>query len=225
MVGGYAALITANDGEQGLVDNSSFPAATSGDVLSQFQDPVDRATIANSDVAVVMVGADDFWDATQHVLHGRDPVAEFTPVAQQLTVNLRRIVAEVREVHHGERVPVILCDYWNIYKDGTVAQHTYTQSKREVSTVATQYANAAIRRAAQLAGVDFVSTWALFHDGHDIDTYLGPDGNHPNAQGYAMIAEALYRTQPRPPADRLPGDGPPVENATTQPAADRQPLG
>jgi lysophospholipase L1-like esterase len=198
MLDGYGRLVSNATEEDTIVDNYGLPNATSAVVLDQLGAPAIEATIRGSDVVVIMVGADDFDGAFKKVAAGAPAKDQYTPVAGRLEANLTHIIGEVRQLHGGQRVPVIVCDYWNVYKDGLVAQREYPAAKRAAAAAATKYANGAIERAASKTGATLLSTYKLFRDGGKLDPLLGPDGNHPSAVGYQRIAQALYWSLPRP---------------------------
>jgi len=84
-------------------------------------------------------------------------------------------------------------------KDGKVARAAYGPAGVKAANEATAYADNAILRAARAQGATYVSTYGVFKgaDGRtDPTPLLAADGDHPNARGHQVIAQALARALP-----------------------------
>jgi acyl-CoA thioesterase-1 len=70
----------------------------------------------------------------------------------------------------------------------------------KASDEATTYANNAILGAARATGATYVPTYPVFKGANgrtDPTSLLAPDGDHPNALGHRLIAQALLGALPR----------------------------
>ena len=89
---------------------------------------------------------------------------------------------------------MLVTGYWNVFEDGSVARRSFPRLGVEAAQRLTAVANAAIRSAARRAGTTYVDLYAPFNgpESHgDTTVLLGPDGDHPNAAGQALIARRL----------------------------------
>lgn len=194
----YSASVTAtNDGVNGQ---------TSGQLLADLQDSTSDTAraVAGADVVVVTIGANDFAD--QH-----DPITastcgtqdELACVRDELTTlsdNLSRLVARVRTLRHGARTALLLTGYWNVFEDGVVASVHPTLGRASTDALTTSV-NDAIEDAAIASGATYVDLFRSFRgaDGSDDPTsLLADDGDHPNAAGHEVIAEALLAAGLKP---------------------------
>jgi lysophospholipase L1-like esterase len=107
-------------------------------------------------------------------------------------------VERIRKIG-GDRVSVIVFGYWNVMEDGARGRADYGDNGLALAVTATQYANQALREAAAAAAAAFVPTDVTFKgaDGdRDPTDLLAEDGDHPNARGHQLIAEAAYEALP-----------------------------
>ncbi len=190
-----AEQIAATQQRQAVVHNEAFAGATSGDVLDQLADEGVQADIKASDLVIINIGANDFDESLAY-----DPSC--TPAATSdcfaderasMTANLTRIVTEVKALQTGPGAQVIVLGYWNVFRDGDVGRAqgpTYVK----VSAELTQWLNAATQEIAAQNDIWYAdaATPFLGSDGsRDATPDLVSDGDHPNAAGHALLAQAV----------------------------------
>jgi lysophospholipase L1-like esterase len=168
-------------------ENLAVPGYTSADVLAQI--PGIRGSLADADEVVMMIGAND-------VAAAFDNGTSYSAAADTMQQN---VMASIQEIDAIRRTTVLVLGYWNVVRDGSVAQASYGATGVKDSIIATDDANNALRTAADQTDAEYISTDVAFHgtDGtQDPTGLLAPDGDHPNAAGHAAIAALL----PPPPA-------------------------
>jgi len=82
--------------------------------------------------------------------------------------------------------------YWNVFLDGAVGRArgaAYVTG----SDALTRAVNAGIAAAAERTGATYVDVYRPFKGDGDVDCtpLLAADGDHPDARGHRVIAEAL----------------------------------
>jgi lysophospholipase L1-like esterase len=195
----HAGLAARRTGDVVLADNLARSGYTSSDVRRQVESASSVADIRRADAVVIMIGANDFGTSFGQVWHGADPARTYAPVAARVKANLASTIARVRALHHTP-VRVVALGYWNVMKDGKVARTAYGPAGVKASDEATTYANNAILGAARATGATYVPTYPVFKGANgrtDPTSLLAPDGDHPNARGHRLIAQALLGALPR----------------------------
>ena len=191
----YAAQVARGTGRAVRMTNLAFPGATSVDVLAQVARSSVQSTVRSSGTALVMIGANDFAYAFQGVLaHQRRAYVAFPRVAARVQANVTQVVRTLQRLHPGIRV--VVADYWNVMRDGTVGLRSYGAWGESKAVQATTYADQALARAASATGATLVSTYTAFKGSRgtaDPTALLAADGDHPNARGHAVIAAAFLR--------------------------------
>ena len=185
-------------------DNLAVPGYTSSDVLAQI--PGVRSRLAKADEVVLMIGANDLAAAF-------DNGTSYSDAAGEMQQN---VITSIKEIDTIRRTTVLVLGYWNVVEDGKVAADAYGPDGVQKSVSATDYANDALRAAAQQTDAEYISTDAAFHgaDGTEDPTgLLASDGDHPDAAGHAAIAALL------PPLSdpRAPSAGPPADPTRSGP--------
>lgn len=181
----YAALLTP-PGESVDLARSGYTAV---DVRRQVDETATRATVRRATTVLIMAGANDI-SAVFDADGGDDSYAR---AAESVRDSVSGTVEQIRRLD-GPRVPVVVLGYWNVVEDGDVARADYGPAGVAEAATATRYANDALRAAAGRSGARYVSTTTVF-EGADGDTdptaLLTADGDHPNARGHELIAEAV----------------------------------
>jgi lysophospholipase L1-like esterase len=88
---------------------------------------------------------------------------------------------------------VLVTGYWNVFLDGAVAR-TRGEKYLRLTDAATRAVNALIASEAKAHGATFVDLFTPFRgsDGsRDCTALLAADGDHPDAEGHALIARTL----------------------------------
>jgi len=115
---------------------------------------------------------------------------------QQLTdlqEDLGRLLAEVRSLSAAPGGRILVTGYWNVFLDGAAAR-AKGPAYVGLADAATRAVDDRIAAAAAGQGATYVDLVTPFHgaDGTaDATALLAPDGDHPDAQGHAVIAQAL----------------------------------
>lgn len=194
----YANAVGAHIGRTVDMSNEAFGGATTYDVLRQLDNATVRAVVRRSRTALVMIGANDFGPAFQRVLaHKALGRKAFPPVAARVQRNVVTIIRRLRAIRPGIRI--VVADYWNVMKDGKVGLRDYGAWGESKADQATDYANAALRRAVATTRAIYVSTYTAFKGQRgnvDPTPLLAPDGDHPDSRGHEVIARVFYRAAP-----------------------------
>lgn len=194
----YGRLLARSSGVPVHVDNLGVGGLGSAGLLNSLDDarsPEARA-VADADVALVTIGANDFGDHHAEITSGR---CAGTPgddcVADEMAAmrsHVRDILDRARALRHGQPTTVLVTGYWNVFEDGDVARTSFPASGRAATIQLTLRANAAIRSAAHEAGATYVDLYRPFQDRRGGPTgLLADDGDHPSARGHALTAQVL----------------------------------
>ncbi len=185
-----AALLAApGSGEVPTVDDA-VNGATSTDVLAALNNDTEvQADVAAADIVEIEIGANDvaYTDACGTTADCYQPTV---PVVEQ---NVRDIVAQVHALTPDHPVLVVLLDYWSVWLGGTYAT-AQGQPYVDAAAAVTAQVNTAIRQVAADTASTYVDVRAAFKGpdyANDETRYLAPDGDHPNARGHAVIAQAV----------------------------------
>jgi lysophospholipase L1-like esterase len=200
----YVTLVTralaARYGHVAVVHNHARGGQTTAGVLAQLKDPVVRTEVADSDLVVITVGANDF-DAsiltTPTCLPSPAASCYASTIAAQRT-RLASVLAQVRALQAVHGGSTVVTGYWNLFLDGAVARRRGSTYVR-VATSTTLADDRMIADQAVDRGARYVSLYRPFTaDGTRDDTrLLAPDGDHPNATGHQVIAAAVLAALPR----------------------------
>ncbi|WP_285683349.1 SGNH/GDSL hydrolase family protein [Actinoplanes sp. NBRC 103695] len=165
------------------------PGVTSAMVLAGLRDGPDEPPARRATVVLIMVGANDMADAFGD--------GSSAGPADKVRENVAAIVRTVRALHPA--ASVLVFGYWNVVRDGAAAQGAYTADQVARAAALTDACNEALRQAAADTGAVFVDTRRLFKgaDGSgDPTALLAADGDHPNAAGHELIAQAAFAVRP-----------------------------
>lgn len=196
----YGRQLAQVRGMSTRVRNLGVNGEDSGGLLVRLEDAGSRehAAARAADIDLITIGANDFGDQHDNVTAGRcsDAVAGDCVQDDLATMrdNLARIIAAVHRLRRGQPTAVLVTGYWNVFEDGSVARRSFPALGIRATQRVTAAANAVIRSTAQRAGTTYVDLYAPFNgpESHgDTTVLLGPDGDHPNAAGQALIARRL----------------------------------
>ncbi len=191
----YADRVGVATGTRPVVDNLAVDGSTSADLVELTGTDRVRKAVAQATVVVIMAGANDYEEAFQAVGAGAAS-SRYEPVAAAVRENVSAAIESIRSVNPA--AAVVVADYWAAMEDGAVAQRDYTRTQLSAARQATQSLNDALWSVKSAAGVAWVSTRQAFRDqGEDDTDLLLPDGDHPNAAGTTVIADALAAVLPR----------------------------
>ncbi|GAA3347360.1 hypothetical protein GCM10020358_61860 [Amorphoplanes nipponensis] len=172
-------------------DDLAEAGATSLGVRRQLATGRARAEVRRANVVLIMAGAND-------VAADLDD-GSYTEAVAAVRANVTAAVSSVRQLRPG--VAVLVFGYWNVVEDGEVGARKYDDDRRSTAGAATLACNAALLAAAADAGATYVDTLAPFKGSAgtgDPTPVLAADGDHPNAAGHALLAQAAYRARATP---------------------------
>ncbi|MGN6129965.1 MAG: SGNH/GDSL hydrolase family protein, partial [Nocardioidaceae bacterium] len=196
----YGNDLAAVRGEHTHTANLGVGGQTSGGVLAALREassPTARA-VAAADIVLVTIGANDFADRHDDVTSGQclgSPSGSC--VADDLhgmERNVEAVVARVHALRVGRATAVLVTGYWNVFEDGAVARRAFPRIGVRATQRLTRLVDVGIRQAAGSAGATYVDLYAPFNgpaSRGDTTRLLGPDGDHPNQAGQALIARRL----------------------------------
>lgn len=156
------SLVMVNAGCAGELAAGDSPCSSQG-TFARFSA---IASTRQYDAVLIMEGTNDIFGGT-----GGNPLGIPPAIA-----NLRRMIGEARS--RGMRIFL-----------ATVPPANPAGPRGLERYQAIPPLNAEIRQLAVAEGVPLVDVFNAF--GNNL-SYLGPDGTHPNAEGYALIANAFY---------------------------------
>lgn len=194
----YVALVGAelvrDRADDVVVRNDSIAGYTTWDLLDDLADPDVRAELARADLVIVTIGANDLSaDLTGDPACIADDERGCAPDA------LDEVAGRLTQVIHGVRAlqpagsALVVTGYWNVLLDGEVGRELGPDYVAASDTL-TRAFNARAELVATGAGATYLDVYAMFKgaDGEvDPTRWLASDGDHPNAEGHALIASAL----------------------------------
>lgn len=195
----FAREIASRDRSDIEVTNLGVSGWTSGDLLDALApDGDDAATVRDSDMLTITIGANDFAPQLEEYVGGTcggdDQLSCFEPDMTDLETNLRQVLARVADLRNGRTSGVFVTGYWDVFPDGEVAEQMFGRQFLSDSAALTQRANAVIATVASDAHETYVDLFSPFKGvaGTDDPTeLLADDGDHPNQAGHQKISDAL----------------------------------
>ena len=193
----YAAMLHQRSGRSAAASNLGQPGLTSTGLSAQLVDPKVRAQLSKATLVVLTIGANDLepligqWQAAGCDSTCIEPATQ--AMGTNLAVALRQVRAEV-----SPKTRVLVTNYWNVFEDGDVGEQDYGKAFHAWSDSVTRSANDHICAAAAAAGDTCVDLYEPFEGAGDRNptALLAGDGDHPNAEGHQVIAEALIEAEP-----------------------------
>jgi lysophospholipase L1-like esterase len=186
-----AAGLARSQGADVSATNLASAGETSDGLLEQLDDAATRQAIQNADVVLVNVGANDFDSGTVTDAACADPTAAtcYGDDLGSLSQTMGEVLDRVAALTHGR---VVVTGYWNVFLDGAVGRGQGDAYVRN-SDALTRAVNSGLASAAAGHGATYVDVYRPFKgDGDRDDTgLLAPDGDHPNAQGHAVLAATI----------------------------------
>lgn len=186
--------MASSSGKVASVDNEAVAGATTSDVLAQLADASIRARIADADLVIITIGANDL--DTSQIDGDCYPLSATGCYRDDLVGISSRLTAIVNRVQGLMSRPggtIVLTGYWNVIEDGEVGAEngsTYVTASDEL----TRMFNADVSAVATATSTTYVDVYTPFKgaSGTTDDTrLLASDGDHPNAAGHAVLARAI----------------------------------
>jgi lysophospholipase L1-like esterase len=188
--------------------NLGTAGLTSAGLLAQLQrDPAVRSQVAPATVVLVTIGANDLvpalraWDDGSGQDEATCGGACDNENLQRVAAHVREALRDVRQLQGGRRTLMLVTTYWNVFEDGDVGDKDYGKAFHPWSDAVTKSANAQICAAAEVAADTCVDIYTPFEGAGERNPtdLLAGDGDHPNAAGHELIAEALLQAEPLDP--------------------------
>jgi lysophospholipase L1-like esterase len=183
-------------GETAAVENLAQSGMTTAGLAAQLRQPAVAAQIADADLIIVTIGANDFDQSllTAPACQPATTLACYQTALMTQRSLLSAILEQIANLHTQNPDRVLVTGYWNVFLDGQVAQSrgtTYTQASNALSLAE----NALIASASAGHADTYVDIYTPFKgNGTKDDTaLLAADGDHPNAAGHALIAQTLMQ--------------------------------
>jgi lysophospholipase L1-like esterase len=189
----YAKLTERATGVRVTTRNLGAPGQTAAELVASLASDADVASaVASSDIVLVTTGANDLAGDLDKWTAGDCPISCFQQQMPDLQADVAAIVARIQALRAGRPTEILVTNYWNVFRDGDVAAGLGADYG-VISQDATQLANTAICAGARSAGATCVDLYKPFKgDGStDPTPLLADDGDHPDAAGHQVIAEAL----------------------------------
>lgn len=196
IVAEYATALQKREGRPVVGDNLGVPGDTTSDLLDHLRtDGAFRAAVAQADVVLVTIGANDLGPQWQQWQSSSCDDECYEPAVAQMRGRLDAILALVTSLRVGPPATVLVTNYWNVFTDGDVARASGGQEQIDWSTDVTRAVNDAICWSAAVHHARCVDLYTPLQQG-DPTGVLAPDGDHPNAAGVAVIVRALLGSTP-----------------------------
>jgi lysophospholipase L1-like esterase len=189
----YATLTEKATGVQVSAHNLGLPGETAAELVAGLAaDASVATTVAGSDIVLVTIGANDLTDDLDQWTDGNCDLSCFQSSMPEIRADLAAIVDRIHALRAGRPTEILVTDYWNVFRDGDVAAQlgaAYVTISDEV----TKLANTAICAGARSSGAACIDLYAPFKgNGTSNPTaLLADDGDHPDAAGHQVIADAL----------------------------------
>jgi len=195
----YAADLGAQRDVKTSVFNMGLAGGSSPQLLQRLTQPgAFRDRVADADVLVVTIGANDLFALEDTWRSGGCAATCYSPVVQSVGDNISRIVAAAQAMRPGHLATILVTSYWDVFQDGDVGTAQNGARFESWSDTLTRAENAQICDGARRAGATCVDLYAAFKgDGSQNPTsLLAADGDHPNAAGHQLIASTLLADTP-----------------------------
>jgi lysophospholipase L1-like esterase len=187
-----ADTLGSRTGRPASADNLAFGGADSSDVLAQVGDPTIESSLATADVVLIEIGANDFDESLADDPDCSDASCQHDVLAQ-LRPRLTAIVRTVQEVQRTSDARIVVMGYWNVFRDGAVGRsrgEAYVAGSAAL-TDAVNMLTAEVARATDCLYADTLSPFKGPDGQTDATFALSADGDHPNARGHRLIADAV----------------------------------
>jgi lysophospholipase L1-like esterase len=178
-----------------VVHNDANGGWTTADVGDDLASPATRAHLADADLVIVEVGANDF-DLDRVDDQGCFPAAGsdcWSATLAGLHDGLTRIIAAIRGINHRPDLRIALLGYWNVTVDGSVGR-ALGEDFVLGSDSLTRLVNDTVQQVAASTGAVYVDAYSPLKGAsgtRDPTGDLLDDGDHPNANGHALLSSAV----------------------------------
>ena len=178
-----------------VVHNDATGGWTTADVEKDLKTSPTRDHIAQADLVVIEVGANDF-NLDQVDNHGCLPAATsdcWTSTVAGLHDGLTRIIAGIRQLDHRPDLRIAVVGYWNVTVDGAVGR-ALGEDFVVGSDALTRLVNTTVHQVAAATGAVYIDAYTSLKGPtgrRDPTANLLDDGDHPNASGHTLLRTAV----------------------------------
>lgn len=178
-----------------VVHNDATGGWRTSDVERDLSAAATRAHLADADLVLIEVGANDF-DLSRVDDPGCVPAASsgcWTSTLEGLRAGLTRIIHGIRRIDVRPDLRVVLFGYWNVTVDGKVGRAFGSQFVLG-SDQLTRLVNITVQQVATRTGAEYADAYTPLKGElgtRDPTSDLLQDGDHPNASGHALLAAAV----------------------------------
>lgn len=180
--GGYVGILdkTLNK-EKKLVniDNYGKRGNRSGQLLKRLDKPEIEDSIADADIVLVTIGANDIMKVIKENFTGLT-LSDFTDERSAYKERLNNILEKINSLNND--TAVYLIGFYNPFEK-------YLEDVKELSTIVGNWNSTGKKVAKQYENVTFIPTADLFRD--TTADLTAEDNFHPNHQGYQLMAERV----------------------------------
>ncbi|GAA3674659.1 hypothetical protein GCM10022237_37810 [Nocardioides ginsengisoli] len=199
----YGAELSQRTGARVTVDNRAVSGLDTEGLMQQLQGPGMQDAVRRADIVLLTIGANDFGDHHDDVVTGACTQGNSDCVSDELSSlrsHLASVIDTIRALRGGQQTEILVTGYWNVFEDGAVAREEFGEAGLQQSLDLTVRANAVISAVSADTGARYVDLFAPFEEsGRDVTSLVAADGDHPDAAGHQLIANALLDAwTPRP---------------------------
>jgi len=178
-----------------VVHNDATDGWRTSDVESDLSAVATRAHLADADLVLIEVGANDF-DLSRVDDPSCVPGSSsdcWTSTLEGLRAGLTRIIHDIHRIDVRPDLRVDLFGYWNVTVDGKVGR-AFGPPFVFGSDQLTRLVNITVQEVATRTGAAYTDAYTPLKGGlgtRDPTSDLLQDGDHPNASGHALLAAAV----------------------------------
>jgi lysophospholipase L1-like esterase len=191
----YGAELSRRTGARVTVDNRAVSGLDTEGLMGQLQGADMQDAVRRADIVLITIGANDFGDHHDDVVTGACTQGNSDCVSDELSAlrtHLASVIGTIRALRGGQQTEILVTGYWNVFEDGDVAREQFGAAGLQQSIDLTRRANAVIDTVSTDSGARYVDLFTPFEEsGRDVTSLVAADGDHPDAAGHELIANAL----------------------------------
>ena len=175
-----------------LTNQATDGEASQGLVSDVAIDP-EHETIAQQDVIIIEMGANDF-DASDAQDPSCSPVQSsgcYDDTMTAMRSNMDKALTTVKQ-YAKPSAKIILLGYWNVFKDGAAGQASGSNYVSQGEQLA-KWVNEELYALAKKHDTYYADVYTPFAMANNMQDYLQADGDHPNDAGHLLIANAVLK--------------------------------
>ena len=189
--GGFGVMLASTISAP--LTNLSVPGLTSHGLVAQLSSGNVQAALGTATVVTVTIGANDFNEGDADARACSD-LSCYTSTMKTVTSNINSIVTRIKALTPSGTT-IVVTGYWNVFLDGRVGAakgRTYVATSDALSRAL----NSRLASLSVQHDVLYTDVYTPFKGTGTLDdsALLAGDGDHPNAAGHELIAEAIEAT-------------------------------